>query len=71
MHYQGPGQKLHQGSGIGLSFVKSTVALHKGYVAVESKVGEGTTFIVTLPSIKRINEFNRDQVELSVEGNEK
>ena len=37
------------GSGLGLSIVKSIVDLHAGRVAVESRLGAGTTFIVTLP----------------------
>ncbi|MGL5378757.1 ATP-binding protein [Clostridium sp.] len=38
-----------EGSGIGLSLVKSIVELHNGSVQVESVEGLGTTFIVTLP----------------------
>jgi len=38
-----------QGSGIGLALVKELVELHYGEVKVESKLNEGTTFIVTLP----------------------
>ncbi len=38
-----------EGSGIGLSMVKSYVALHQGEVTVTSDEGKGTTFTVTLP----------------------
>lgn len=38
-------------SGIGLSIVKQIVELHKGNVWVESELGKGSTFIVTLPVI--------------------
>ncbi len=38
------------GTGIGLTIVKRVVEAHLGNVRVESKEGEGTTFIVTLPS---------------------
>jgi two-component system, OmpR family, phosphate regulon sensor histidine kinase PhoR len=38
-----------EGSGLGLSIVKKIVNLHKGTIHVESKVGEGTTFIISLP----------------------
>ena len=39
------------GSGLGLSIVKWIVEAHKGGVAVSSRVGEGTTFTVTLPLV--------------------
>lgn len=38
-----------QGSGIGLYLVKSLVTLHGGNIKVESKVNEGSKFIVTIP----------------------
>lgn len=38
-----------EGSGLGLSIVKRIVELHGGQIAVESAVGEGTTFRVRLP----------------------
>jgi two-component system, OmpR family, phosphate regulon sensor histidine kinase PhoR len=37
------------GSGLGLSIVKKILDMHKGAIDLESKIGEGTTFIVTLP----------------------
>ncbi len=37
------------GTGLGLSIVKQTVRMHDGTVRVESEVGQGTRFIVTLP----------------------
>jgi signal transduction histidine kinase len=37
------------GSGLGLSIVKSIVDMHRGTIAVESRVGRGTRFVVTLP----------------------
>ncbi|MBO7201832.1 MAG: HAMP domain-containing histidine kinase, partial [Bacteroidales bacterium] len=37
------------GFGIGLSYVKQIVDLHKGSIDVKSTIGEGTTFDVKLP----------------------
>lgn len=37
------------GTGIGLAVVKGLVQLHKGEVSVSSKLGEGSTFRVSLP----------------------
>src|SRR5690606_20365296 len=42
-------RKRASGTGLGLAIVKSLVDAHRGTVAVASKVGQGTTFTVTLP----------------------
>jgi PAS domain S-box-containing protein len=41
--------RTHEGSGIGLALVHELVKLHGGSVRVESVVGQGSTFIVSLP----------------------
>jgi two-component system phosphate regulon sensor histidine kinase PhoR len=41
------------GSGLGLAIVRSIVEMHGGTVAVESRLGAGTTFRVTLPAQPR------------------
>jgi len=39
-----------EGTGIGLSLVKSIVELHGGSIYVESELGKGSKFTVKLPS---------------------
>jgi two-component system, OmpR family, heavy metal sensor histidine kinase CusS len=48
-HFDRTGSDSTAGNGLGLSIVKSIVNIHNGRVEVESKVGQGTTFHVTLP----------------------
>ena len=49
--YRVPKGDLHdvKGYGLGLSYVKNMVELHKGKIVVNSKINEGTEFLVTLP----------------------
>lgn len=41
--------KNTQGTGLGLSLVKSIMALHQGSVTVNSKIGQGTSIILRFP----------------------
>ena len=47
--YRGSATDKVFGSGIGLSITQSIIKAHHGDIAVQSTVGSGTTFIVTLP----------------------
>jgi len=40
-----------KGFGLGLSYVKNIVEAHLGKVEIESKLGQGTTVIITLPKL--------------------
>ena len=42
-----------KGTGLGLAICYSIIRKHKGYIRVESKVGEGTTFSILLPAHKK------------------
>ena len=50
-YYRVPKGDTHdvKGYGLGLHYVKRIVTLHGGRIAVDSKVGAGTTFTMTLP----------------------
>lgn len=61
----------HEGSGIGLSLVKSLVEMHEGSIEVKSEYGKGTEFIIELPvrlsdeenEIDKNKHIKRDKVE--------
>ena len=38
-----------KGMGLGLTFCKETIQAHNGTITVESKLGKGTTFTITIP----------------------
>ena len=48
---EGSASRVHGGFGLGLSIVKQLVGLMSGEIKVQSKLREGTTFIITLPLV--------------------
>ena len=55
----GHSDMMHPSSGIGLSLVKELVDLHHGHIDVESRLGEGSRFTVTLPLNRTVYEHDR------------
>jgi PAS domain S-box-containing protein len=47
--YRGSNVSNISGTGVGLSIVSEFVNLHKGKIKLQSEVGHGSTFIITLP----------------------
>ena len=47
----GPHEDTERSLGLGLAIVKSIVEAHDGSIAVESKLGRGTRFTITMPAI--------------------
>jgi PAS domain S-box-containing protein len=66
-------KRVSEGSGIGLSLVKSFVEMHNGRIELKSELGEGSEFIITLPSTlmgyqiedkKTIHETNSERINI-------
>lgn len=47
-----PGTENEKGTGLGLKLCYELVKINNGIIVVESKEGEGTCFIITLPTVK-------------------
>lgn len=52
------GTNGERGTGFGLLLCKEFVDKHKGEISVESTVGKGSKFIITLPEIQNFNNFD-------------
>ena len=58
--------RSQEGTGIGLALVKELVKLHGGVISVSSKLGEGSTFTVSIPTGKE--HLNSDKVSMEIAG---
>ncbi len=68
--YQSPLAKQNSGTGIGLAFSRLMIEKMKGRIEVESKLGQGSTFIITLPltnkQISQIDPLKEDMKSITV-----
>jgi len=57
--YQGAGNagKKFKGTGLGLAIARHIVEAHQGAIWVESRAGQGSTFVFTLPITSRDGDF--------------
>lgn len=55
-----------EGSGIGLSLVKSLVKMHEGSITLKSKLGVGSEFIIRLP-VRKVEEEKINPQEVIIE----
>jgi len=47
--------RKYEGTGLGLSLVRSLMALHDGTVRIQSRLDEGTTLFITFPAARRLD----------------
>ncbi len=58
------GEKLPQGTGIGLAYAKALIEMHGGGLELESTVGEGSRFTIWLPLEAQALECGQQQWEM-------
>ncbi|NBY19912.1 sensor histidine kinase [bacterium] len=49
-----PLKKVGEGTGLGLSIAYGLIQKHHGNISVNSELGKGTTFSITLPISQRV-----------------
>jgi two-component system cell cycle sensor histidine kinase/response regulator CckA len=54
-------KEMGRGTGLGLASAYGIIKNHNGIIDVESKIGEGTTFTVSLPASKKMVQKEADQ----------
>jgi len=57
-------QSAYEGTGIGLAICKKIVEQHNGFIGLESQVGAGSTFLVSLPALPDLPDLPALPVQL-------
>ncbi|MDE6346863.1 MAG: helix-turn-helix domain-containing protein [Muribaculaceae bacterium] len=60
--------KVKEGTGLGLYLIKKYLELMNGNISLYSKEGQGTSFVVTLPTTEKISVKNRQDVTATDNG---
>ncbi|MBX2861644.1 MAG: PAS domain-containing sensor histidine kinase [Vampirovibrio sp.] len=58
-------QEYTQGTGLGLPITKNIIDYHKGRILVQSKLGQGSTFIIYLPVFQDVNKLEEESILLT------
>lgn len=54
-----------QRSGVGLAITKRIIEAHDGSIMVDSEQGKGSTFVIQLPALKKVNQANQEKEVLN------
>jgi CheY-like chemotaxis protein len=65
------GTKGEAGTGLGMSIIKELIEMHEGIIGVVSKVGQGTTFTITLPQPDNLHSQDMKESQVTPESKNK